>query len=115
MTRRQAAKPSHWHMCEGEHQHAGAQTENKPDVFLTCSWQLLGMPKRSTPLETVPPAVLAQMRTLGKNLTNARKRRREPLKTWAPWHQRSGRRRQADRTGVSRHLRRYCHERDPGL
>lgn len=41
------------------------------------------MPKRSASLETMPPAVLAHMRTLGENLAIARKRRLEPRKTWA--------------------------------
>lgn len=41
------------------------------------------MPKRSKALESMPPAVLAQLRTLGENLTIARKRRLEPRKAWA--------------------------------
>lgn len=41
------------------------------------------MPKRPQALEALPPAVAAQLRTLGENLAIARKRRREPLKTWA--------------------------------
>lgn len=31
----------------------------------------------------MPPAVLAHLRSLGENLAIARKRRREPLKSWA--------------------------------
>lgn len=41
------------------------------------------MPKRSAALETMPSAVLAHLRALGGNLAIARKRRREPLKSWA--------------------------------
>lgn len=41
------------------------------------------MSKRSAALSTLPPAVLAQLRQLGDNLTIARKRRRESRKAWA--------------------------------
>lgn len=41
------------------------------------------MPKRSNAVETLPTAVLAHLRVLGENLSIARKRRRESLKTWA--------------------------------
>lgn len=41
------------------------------------------MPKKSIAAETMPPQVLAQLRTLGENLTLARKRRRETRKAWA--------------------------------
>jgi hypothetical protein len=41
------------------------------------------MSKRSTSLEAMPSAVLAQLRQLGEHLAIARKRRREPRKSWA--------------------------------
>jgi hypothetical protein len=41
------------------------------------------MPKRSFAIDTLPVAVLAQLRVLGSHLAIARKRRREPLKAWA--------------------------------
>jgi transcriptional regulator with XRE-family HTH domain len=41
------------------------------------------MSKRSNALDSMPSAVLAQLRELGENLAIARKRRREPLKAWA--------------------------------
>ncbi len=41
------------------------------------------MSKRSSVLDAMPVAVLAQLRELGENLTVARKRRREPRKAWA--------------------------------
>jgi hypothetical protein len=41
------------------------------------------MSKRSASLETMPSAVLAHLRSLGENLAIARKRRREPLRSWA--------------------------------
>ena len=41
------------------------------------------MPKRPQALEAMPPAVLAQLRQLGENLSIARKRRRESRKVWA--------------------------------
>jgi transcriptional regulator with XRE-family HTH domain len=41
------------------------------------------MSKRTIALETMPAAVLAHLRALGENLAIARKRRREPLKSWA--------------------------------
>jgi transcriptional regulator with XRE-family HTH domain len=41
------------------------------------------MPKRSAALKSMPPSVLASLRLLGENLAIARKRRREPLKSWA--------------------------------
>jgi DNA-binding XRE family transcriptional regulator len=41
------------------------------------------MPKKSVAAESMPPLVLAQLRTLGENLTLARKRRRETRKAWA--------------------------------
>src|SRR5690349_5384917 len=41
------------------------------------------MPKRSAALNSMPPGVLADLRLLGENLSIARKRRREPLKSWA--------------------------------
>lgn len=41
------------------------------------------MSKRSNALDSMPAAVLAKLRTLGENLAIARKRRREPLKSWA--------------------------------
>ena len=41
------------------------------------------MPKRSRVQEELPPVVAAQLRELGENLSLARKRRKESLKTWA--------------------------------
>lgn len=41
------------------------------------------MPKTPKALIEMPPAVRALLRKLGANLAIARKRRREPLKTWA--------------------------------
>lgn len=41
------------------------------------------MPKRSSAIDSMPSVVLAQLRDLGENLAIARKRRREPMKTWA--------------------------------
>ena len=41
------------------------------------------MSKRSGAIESMPSAVLVQLRELGENLAVARKRRREPLKAWA--------------------------------
>ena len=41
------------------------------------------MSKRSAAIDAMPAAVLAQLRALGDGLAIARKRRREPLKSWA--------------------------------
>jgi hypothetical protein len=41
------------------------------------------MSRRSAALSIMPPAVSAHLRVLGENLAIARKRRREPLKSWA--------------------------------
>ena len=41
------------------------------------------MSKASNAIDTLPTAVLAHLRVLGENLSIARKRRRESLKTWA--------------------------------
>ena len=41
------------------------------------------MSKRSGTIESMPSAVLVQLRELGENLAVARKRRREPLRAWA--------------------------------
>jgi DNA-binding XRE family transcriptional regulator len=41
------------------------------------------MPKRPAAIEQMPMAVLAHLRELGENLSLARKRREEPLKSWA--------------------------------
>lgn len=41
------------------------------------------MPKRSQAIDAMPSAVLAHLRALGENLSIARKRRREPLASWA--------------------------------
>lgn len=41
------------------------------------------MPKRSQALESMPPLVQSQLRTLGDNLAVARKRRRESRAAWA--------------------------------
>ncbi len=41
------------------------------------------MPKGSQALDSLPPAVAAQLRALGENLLIARKRRLEPRKLWA--------------------------------
>ena len=41
------------------------------------------MPKRPVAIEQMPMAVLAHLRELGENLSLARKRRQEPLKSWA--------------------------------
>jgi hypothetical protein len=41
------------------------------------------VPKRSRVQEELPPVVAAQLRELGENLSLARKRRKESLKTWA--------------------------------
>ncbi|OZI26764.1 hypothetical protein CAL26_05440 [Bordetella genomosp. 9] len=41
------------------------------------------MSKRSAALDTMPPSVLANLRALGEDLAIARKRRREPLRSWA--------------------------------
>ena len=41
------------------------------------------MSKTSNAIDTLPTAVLAHLRVLGENLSIARKRRRESLKTWA--------------------------------
>ena len=41
------------------------------------------MSKRSNALDSMPAAVLAKLRALGENLAIARKRRREPLKSWS--------------------------------
>lgn len=41
------------------------------------------MSKRSAAVDTIPPSVLAHLRRLGEDLAIARKRRREPLKSWA--------------------------------
>lgn len=41
------------------------------------------MSKRSAALDAMPAAVLAHLRQLGEHLAVARKRRREPLKSWA--------------------------------
>ena len=41
------------------------------------------MSKRSAALDAMPAAVQAHLRALGEGLAIARKRRREPLKSWA--------------------------------
>lgn len=41
------------------------------------------MSKRSQTIDTLPNAVVVQLRLLGENLRIARKRRREPLRLWA--------------------------------
>jgi len=41
------------------------------------------MPKRPKALESMPPLVVAQLRSLGDNLAVARKRRRESRAAWA--------------------------------
>jgi transcriptional regulator with XRE-family HTH domain len=41
------------------------------------------MSKRSRAVDTLPPLLLSQLRTLGDNLALARKRRRESLKAWS--------------------------------
>jgi hypothetical protein len=41
------------------------------------------MSKKPQAIESMPPAVLAQLRQLGENLAIARKRRRESRKAWA--------------------------------
>ncbi len=41
------------------------------------------MPKRPVAVDQMPVAVLAHLRELGENLALARKRRQEPLKSWA--------------------------------
>ncbi len=41
------------------------------------------MSKRSDAIDAMPPAVRAHLRQLGENLAIARKRRQEPLKSWA--------------------------------
>ncbi len=41
------------------------------------------MSKRSAAIDAMPSAVLAHLRQLGENLAVARKRRREPLASWA--------------------------------
>ena len=41
------------------------------------------MPKRSRVQEELPPVVAALLRELGENLSLARKRRKESLRTWA--------------------------------
>ena len=41
------------------------------------------MPKRSPAIDALPSAVRAHLRMLGENLAIARKRRREPLASWA--------------------------------
>ena len=41
------------------------------------------MSKRSPAIDAMPSAVLVHLRLLGENLAIARKRRREPLKSWA--------------------------------
>jgi hypothetical protein len=61
------------------------------------------MPKRSQALESMPPAVLAQLRQLGENLTIARKRRRESRKVWA------------ERIGVSEPTLTRMERGDPGV
>ncbi len=61
------------------------------------------MPKRSAALETMPSAVLAHLRALGGNLAIARKRRREPLKSWA------------QRIGVSEPTRMRMEKGDPSV
>lgn len=41
------------------------------------------MSKRSQALDSMPPVVRSQLRTLGEHLAVSRKRRRESLKVWA--------------------------------
>ncbi|MDO9433877.1 XRE family transcriptional regulator [Hydrogenophaga sp.] len=41
------------------------------------------MSKRSAAIDAMPSAVLAHLRQLGEHLAVARKRRREPMKSWA--------------------------------
>lgn len=41
------------------------------------------MSKRSGAVDSMPSAVLSHLRLLGENLAIARKRRKEPLKSWA--------------------------------
>lgn len=41
------------------------------------------MSKRSATIDAMPAAVLSHLRTLGEDLAIARKRRREPQKSWA--------------------------------
>jgi hypothetical protein len=41
------------------------------------------MSKRSLAIDSMPPAVSRQLRTLGENLAVARKRRKESLKAWS--------------------------------
>ena len=61
------------------------------------------MPKRPHALESMPPAVLAQLRQLGENLAIARKRRRESRKVWA------------ERVGVSEPTLTRMERGDPGV
>ncbi len=42
------------------------------------------MPKVSSAIELLPPAAAAALRKLGADLATARKRRRQPLRLWAP-------------------------------
>jgi transcriptional regulator with XRE-family HTH domain len=41
------------------------------------------MPKQARALQEMPPQLLSQLRSLGANLSLARKRRKESLKAWA--------------------------------
>jgi hypothetical protein len=41
------------------------------------------MSKRSSAIDSMPASVLAHLRALGEDMAIARKRRREPLKSWA--------------------------------
>src|SRR5690349_11101922 len=52
-------------------------------MFFGHSDNIHSMSKRSHALESMPTAVLAQLRQLGDDLAVARKRRREPRKDWA--------------------------------
>jgi hypothetical protein len=42
------------------------------------------MPKVSSAIESLPPAAAAALRKLGADLATARKRRKQPLRAWAP-------------------------------
>jgi len=61
------------------------------------------MPKRSQALTELPPAVRSLLRELGANLSIARKRRKESLRTWA------------GRIGVSEPTLARMEQGDPGV
>jgi hypothetical protein len=42
------------------------------------------MPKVSAAIQSLPPAAAAALRKLGADLATARKRRKQPLREWAP-------------------------------